>query len=59
MKIGDLVLCKYADNLVGLVVGVPDRQGRNRWTPGIFEVLIGETKYPFREQQLEVISETR
>ena len=59
MKVGDLVLCKHADNVVGLVVGVRDRGGRSRWKPGIFEVLIGETKYPFREQQLEVISETR
>jgi len=61
VKIGDLVLCKHADNIVGLIVG--KREGRetvgNRWSPGIFEVLIGVTKYPFREHQLEVISETR
>ena len=72
MKVGDLVRCLHADNVMGLIVKAihpqsPDYPARHK--PLRYEVMVmgslageiasweeGRTIYPFRPSQLEVVN---
>ena len=59
MKVGDLVKCISANNVVGLIVNIKPNVHSVVIKRSIFNVLLGEEVYPFRSDMLEVISASR
>ena len=59
MKVGDLVSCISANNVVGLIVNIKPNVHNVVIKRSIFNVLLGKEIYPFRSDMLEVISESR
>ena len=58
MKVGDLVRCKTAAGIIGLIVDQITVEGWNKGT--CFVLCQGSSQaWPFLEKQLELVSESR